>query len=106
VFPAYAAVEVIAGGIEQAKSEDPAKVAEAIHKGTFKTPTGNLKFDAKGDVEELQVRRLRMALRQAENRSQPSVRVACPDLTTKPTAQRWVLFYRTCGWTGNGAALS
>ena len=52
VFPAYAAVEVIAGGIEQAKSEDPAKVAEAIHKGTFKTPTGNLKFDAKGDVED------------------------------------------------------
>ena len=51
VFPAYAAVEVIAGGIEQAKSEDPVKVAEAIHKGTFKTPTGELSFDEKGDVK-------------------------------------------------------
>ncbi|OZY49804.1 branched-chain amino acid ABC transporter substrate-binding protein [Pseudomonas lundensis] len=51
VFPAYAAVEVIAQGIAQAKSEDPAKVAEAIHKGSFKTPTGELTFDEKGDVK-------------------------------------------------------
>ena len=40
VFPAYAAVEVIAQGIQSAKSEDTAKVSEAIHKGTFKTPMG------------------------------------------------------------------
>src|SRR5476651_2041019 len=52
VFPAYAAVEVIAGGIEAAKSEDTAKVAAAIHAGTFKTPTGELSFDAKGDLKD------------------------------------------------------
>ena len=52
VFPAYAAVEVIAQGIEAAKSEDTAKVSEAIHKGTFKTPMGNLSFDAKGDLKD------------------------------------------------------
>ena len=33
VLPSYSAVEVIAGGIAAAKSEDPEKVAEAIHKG-------------------------------------------------------------------------
>ena len=52
VFPAYSAVEVIAGGIAAAKSEDTAKVAEAIHAGTFKTPTGDLSFDAKGDLKD------------------------------------------------------
>src|SRR5471030_860651 len=52
VFPAYAAVEVIAGGIEAAKSEDTAKVAAAIHAGSFKTPTGDLSYDAKGDLKD------------------------------------------------------
>jgi branched-chain amino acid transport system substrate-binding protein len=52
VFPAYSAIEVIAGGIKAAKSEDTAKVAEAIHAGTFKTPTGDLSFDAKGDLKD------------------------------------------------------
>ncbi|WP_339435912.1 branched-chain amino acid ABC transporter substrate-binding protein [Pseudomonas sp. EL_65y_Pfl1_R32] len=52
VFPAYSAVEVIAGGIAAAKSEDTAKVAAAIHAGTFKTPTGELTFDAKGDLKD------------------------------------------------------
>lgn len=52
VFPAYSAVEVIAGGIAAAKSEDTAKVAAAIHAGTFKTPTGELSFDAKGDLKD------------------------------------------------------
>ena len=52
VFPAYSAVEVIAGGIAASKSEDTAKVAEAIHAGTFKTPTGDLSFDAKGDLKD------------------------------------------------------
>jgi len=52
VFPAYSAVEVIAGGITAAKSEDTAKVAAAIHAGTFKTPTGDLSFDAKGDLKD------------------------------------------------------
>ncbi|TFY86995.1 branched-chain amino acid ABC transporter substrate-binding protein [Pseudomonas nabeulensis] len=52
VFPSYSAVEVIAGGIAAAKSEDTAKVAAAIHAGTFKTPTGDLSFDAKGDLKD------------------------------------------------------
>jgi len=52
VFPAYAAVEVIAEAIKTAKSEDTAKVAAAIHAGTFKTPTGDLSFDAKGDLKD------------------------------------------------------
>jgi branched-chain amino acid transport system substrate-binding protein len=52
VFPAYSAVTVIADGIKAAKSEDAAKVAEAIHAGTFKTPTGDLSFDAKGDLKD------------------------------------------------------
>ena len=54
VLPSYSAVEVIAGGIAAAKSEDPEKVAEAIHKGTFKTPTGDLSFDEKGDLKDFQ----------------------------------------------------
>jgi len=52
VFPSYSAVEVIAEGIKAAKSEDATKVAEAIHAGTFKTPTGDLSFDAKGDLKD------------------------------------------------------
>ena len=52
VLTSYAAVEVIAGGITAAKSEDTAKVAEAIHAGTVKTPTGDLSFDAKGDLKD------------------------------------------------------
>ncbi len=52
MFPSYSAVEVIAEGIKAAKSEDAAKVAEAIHAGTFKTPTGDLSFDAKGDLKD------------------------------------------------------
>jgi len=51
VFPAYTAVEVIAQGIEKAKTQDTAKVAEAIHEGTFKTPMGELSFDKKGDLK-------------------------------------------------------
>jgi branched-chain amino acid transport system substrate-binding protein len=51
IFPSYSAVEVIAGGITAAKSEEPAEVAEAIHAGTFKTPIGELSFDTKGDLE-------------------------------------------------------
>ncbi|MDD2048661.1 branched-chain amino acid ABC transporter substrate-binding protein [Pseudomonas putida] len=52
VFPAYSAVELIAEGIKAAKSEDTEKVAAAIHAGTFKTPTGDLSYDAKGDLKD------------------------------------------------------
>jgi len=50
VFPAYSAVQLIAEGIKAAGSEDTDKVAEAIHSGKFKTSTGNLSFDEKGDL--------------------------------------------------------
>lgn len=52
VFPSYSAVTLIAEGIKAAKSEDPTKVAEAIHAGTSKTPTGDLSYDAKGDLKD------------------------------------------------------
>ena len=52
VLPAYAAVQVIADGIVQAHSSEPAKVAEALHAGSFATPTGTLAFDAKGDLKD------------------------------------------------------
>ena len=43
---------MIAQAITETKSEDPEKVAEAIHAGTFKTPTGDLSFDDKGDLKD------------------------------------------------------
>jgi len=52
VFPAYSAVELIAQGIKAAKSEDTDKVAAAIHAGSFKTPTGTLSYDEKGDLKD------------------------------------------------------
>lgn len=52
VFPAYAAVQVIAEGIEKAGSTDTAKVAAALRANTFDTPTGTLSFDAKGDLKD------------------------------------------------------
>lgn len=46
----YAAATVILQGIQTAQSTDGAKVAAAIHAGTFDTPIGAAKFDAKGDI--------------------------------------------------------
>jgi branched-chain amino acid transport system substrate-binding protein len=54
VYPSYSAVQVIADGITAAKSEETDKVAEAIHAGTFKTPMGELSYDAKGDLKNFQ----------------------------------------------------
>jgi branched-chain amino acid transport system substrate-binding protein len=52
VFPAYAAVQVIAQAIEKAGSTDTLKVAAALRANTFNTPTGELSFDAKGDLKD------------------------------------------------------
>ncbi|MDH1264379.1 MULTISPECIES: branched-chain amino acid ABC transporter substrate-binding protein [unclassified Pseudomonas] len=52
VFPAYAAVQVIAEGIEKAGDTDTAKVAEALRSNSFDTPTGALSFDEKGDLKD------------------------------------------------------
>ena len=51
VFPAYAAGQVIAEGIEKAGTTDTDKVAEALRSNTFDTPTGALEFDEKGDLK-------------------------------------------------------
>jgi branched-chain amino acid transport system substrate-binding protein len=42
VFPAYSAVEVIAGGIAAAKAKTPPKWPQPSTPATFKTPTGDL----------------------------------------------------------------
>ncbi|QJD58861.1 branched-chain amino acid ABC transporter substrate-binding protein [Pseudomonas sp. gcc21] len=52
VFPAYAAVQVIADGIKLADSTDPFDVAEALRSNSFETPTGTLSFDEKGDLKD------------------------------------------------------
>ncbi|WP_051928950.1 branched-chain amino acid ABC transporter substrate-binding protein [Thermopetrobacter sp. TC1] len=50
VLYTYAAIQAWKQAAEQAKSVDPAKVTEALHKGKFKTVLGELSFDEKGDV--------------------------------------------------------
>ena len=52
VFPAYAAVQVMAEGMKKAGSTDTDKVAEAIRSTSFDTPTGTLAFDEKGDLKD------------------------------------------------------
>jgi branched-chain amino acid transport system substrate-binding protein len=51
----YAAAQVLAQAISDAKSDDPAKVAAIIHKETFTTILGPWSFDAKGDVENIRL---------------------------------------------------
>ncbi len=50
VLYTYAAVQAWKQAAEQAGTTDPAKVTEALHKGTFKTVLGELSFNEKGDV--------------------------------------------------------
>jgi branched-chain amino acid transport system substrate-binding protein len=45
----YAAMQVIAQSAAKAKSNDPKKVAAAMHGGSFKTVIGNFSLDKKGD---------------------------------------------------------
>jgi branched-chain amino acid transport system substrate-binding protein len=52
VFPAYAAVQVIAEAIDKADSTDTAKVAATLRANSFETPTGTLAFDEKGDLKD------------------------------------------------------
>jgi branched-chain amino acid transport system substrate-binding protein len=52
VFPAYAAVQVIAESIDKADSTDTAKVAATLRANSFDTPTGTLAFDDKGDLKD------------------------------------------------------
>ena len=52
VFPAYSAVQVMADGMKLTRSENPGAVAKALRSNNFKTPTGMLSFDNKGDLKD------------------------------------------------------
>ncbi|SEK35917.1 branched-chain amino acid transport system substrate-binding protein [Atopomonas hussainii] len=52
VFPAYAAVQVMAEGMTKAGGTDTEKVAAALRANSFDTPTGTLAFDEKGDLKD------------------------------------------------------
>ncbi|WP_178124482.1 branched-chain amino acid ABC transporter substrate-binding protein [Spartinivicinus ruber] len=52
VFTAYSAVQVIADSMNIAKSSEPETVAKALRNNQFKTPTGTLAFDKKGDLKD------------------------------------------------------
>src|SRR5262249_23997748 len=50
VLYTYAAVQVWAQAAAQAKTTDPKKVAETIHKGKWNTVLGPVSYDANGDI--------------------------------------------------------
>lgn len=50
VLTSYAAVQVIAQGIEQAQSTDPFEVADALRAGSFNTPIGTIEYAENGDM--------------------------------------------------------
>lgn len=47
----YAAASIILESIHNAGTTDGAKVADAIHAGSFDTPVGKIEFDEKGDIK-------------------------------------------------------
>ncbi|MCK9533492.1 MAG: branched-chain amino acid ABC transporter substrate-binding protein [Pseudomonas sp.] len=51
VFPAYAAVQVMAEAMILSQSQEPEQVADALRNNSFDTPTGLLEFDDKGDLK-------------------------------------------------------
>lgn len=52
-MPAYAAVQLLAESIN-AVGEDPAKVADHLHKNTFNTAIGKVEYDAKGNLKDFE----------------------------------------------------
>ena len=52
-MPAYAAVQILAKSIG-AVGEDPAKVADYMHKTSFDTAIGKVEYDAKGDLKDFE----------------------------------------------------
>ncbi|MDX1757001.1 MAG: branched-chain amino acid ABC transporter substrate-binding protein [Marinobacter sp.] len=54
VLTSYAAVQLVAEGIEQADSSDPFDVAEALRSGSFDTPIGTVQYDDKGDLQSFE----------------------------------------------------
>ncbi|MGO1691902.1 MAG: branched-chain amino acid ABC transporter substrate-binding protein [Marinobacter sp.] len=54
VLTSYAAVQLIADGIEAADSKDPFDVAAALRSGTFETPIGTVEYDEAGDMKSFE----------------------------------------------------
>ncbi|TCK05825.1 high-affinity branched-chain amino acid ABC transporter substrate-binding protein [Marinobacterium mangrovicola] len=52
VFPAYAAVQIMADTIDAIDSTDPMAMAEYISANEFETAIGHVKYDDKGDLTE------------------------------------------------------
>lgn len=54
VLTSYAAVQLVADGIEQAQSKDPYDVAKALRSGSFQTPIGTVQYDKAGDMKSFE----------------------------------------------------
>jgi len=54
VLTSYAAVQLVADGIEAAQSKDPFDVAAALRSGTFETPIGAVEYDKAGDMKSFE----------------------------------------------------
>ncbi|SFL82091.1 branched-chain amino acid ABC transporter substrate-binding protein [Marinobacter zhejiangensis] len=54
VLTSYTAVQLIADGIEQAASTDPADVAATLRANSFQTPIGTVQYDDKGDMQSFE----------------------------------------------------
>lgn len=54
VLTSYAAVQLVAEGIEKAGSKDPFDVAKALRNGSFNTPIGTIEYDDKGDMKSFE----------------------------------------------------
>jgi len=54
VLTSYAAVQLVAEGIEAAESKDPFDVAAALRSGTFETPIGTVEYDKAGDMKSFE----------------------------------------------------
>jgi branched-chain amino acid transport system substrate-binding protein len=52
VLTSYAAIQVLAGAVVKAGSDDPEQVAAAIRANSFATPMGSLSFDDNGDLKD------------------------------------------------------
>ncbi|WP_148864158.1 branched-chain amino acid ABC transporter substrate-binding protein [Marinobacter fonticola] len=54
VLTSYAAVQLIAEGIEKAESKDPFDVAQALRESSFETPIGTVEYDKSGDLKSFE----------------------------------------------------
>lgn len=52
VFPAYSALQVMTESMKATGTTDSEKIAEHLRGNAFKTTTGNLEFNAEGDLKE------------------------------------------------------